>query len=424
MHGRKVFRAKRAHGGRSAFGRFHSTKSAKTRRTVRVSRKTKAAGRKGARSKSAKSTGRGVSKRRRVTGYRSGGGVLVRGAANNRGQFYREASGIQGRAIGKSGPRKTGNWWDQYIYTDGTTTTNIDPHASTILFGWMFLPGDHVSTMLTNIRTESPFTLTGGSYVLQPTLYVNGQTVVDIYAASNTSVRFELCLYTRRQVGVKSTAGSGTDFTNAWSQSYDAIPTGYASYPTTSLLENRNFWTTNYNKLAGRRTGVARPGKPVRLTFKFKTRRLTYEEYANAAATFTNVLYPSKSYQYVVKFDGELGQICGVKSAVNQPILGEVNSNLMFKTTTFYRYTWVAGSANQKPTIYGSNLGTGESVDEDALCWTSVPALKATRHAAGVDTSAGLPSFGALDITSRHEANINFKEDCAGGTYLPGVTVT
>lgn len=423
FHGRKVFRAKRAHGGRSALGFRRFAKSAKTRRTVRVSRKTKA----GVKARTTKTTksgfkGRQVKRARRGTGYREGDGVLVRGARNHRGKFLREASGFRGRAIGRSGPLKAGNWWDQYIYTDGTTTANLDPHVSTYVFGWMFLPGDHVSTMLTNIRTESPFTLVGGSYVLQPTLYVNGQTVIDIYAASNTGVRFELCMFTRRTAAAKSTSGAGTDFTNTWSQSYDAVPTGYSTFPTTSALENRTYWSTFYNKLAGRRTGVARPGRPVRLTFKFKTRRLTYTEYA-AGSAFTNYIYPNKSYQYLLKVDGELGQICGVKSAVNQPILGEVNGNFMIKTTTFYRYKWVAGSANQKPTIYGSNLGANESVNEDALCWTTVPSLKAPRYAAGQDTSAGLPNFGALDLDSRHEANLNWVRDCTGDRYEPIVEV-
>lgn len=169
---------------------------------------------------------------------------------------------------------------------------------------------------------------------------------------------------------------------------------------------------------------MAHPGKPVRIVYKFRTRKLTYEEYANSTAALTDALFPNKTYFFAVKFDGELGQICGVKDGSNQPILGEVNGNFMFKSTQFYRYKWVSGSANQKPTIYGSNIGLGESVNEDAICWTSVPALKATRVAAGLDAPAVDPtSFGALDMQSRHMTDLNPYMNCTGETREPTVLI-
>lgn len=181
------------------------------------------------------------------------------------------------------------------------------------------------------------------------------------------------------------------------------------------------YWSPVNYKLAGRRTGVASVGKPVRLVYKFRTRKFKYDDYTGTNF-LTQGVFPDKTYFLIVKADGELGQICGVKSAANQPILGEVNSNYIVKVTTFYRYRWVAGAANQKPTIYGSNLGTNESVSEDALCWTSVPSLKATRFAAGLDTTT-LTSFGALDAFSKHQTTLNPPEDCAGDQYVPTVAV-
>jgi len=411
---------------RSTFKRAASAKGrSKKKGTMRTMRKVKSA-------KTSRLVRARGAKRRKVPGgraggrYRSGGGVLVRGARQHRAQYNREASGIKGHAIGSSGPLRSGKYWDKYIQTAGTTNLNVDPGASNQVFGYAFFPGDDFATMVTNIRTESPFTLVGGAYVLMPTLYVCGYTVFDVYAASNSSARFELCLFTSRDTKVLTPTTALTTFATAWTASYDALPAAYPNFPSTSLLENRSFWSPNYFKLAGRRTGIARPGRPVRLTFKFKTRRLTYDEYSNSSGvpSFAGVHFKDKTYSYVMKFSGEMGQACGTDGVGNKPILTEINGNIMVKRTTFYRYTWAPGSANQKPTIYGSVLGSGESVNEDALCWTSVPALKATRAAAGIDiTGAGGVYFGALDIQSRHQTTLNPYADCVGDLLLPQVEI-
>lgn len=183
---RKIFRAKRAHGGRSRFGRTLKARTTKGR--VRPVRKTKT---RKARSSTAKSHPRG---RKRVRGGAYPG--LAPRAGRQKGVLYRAASAAKGRRILPTQPSKSLGWWDQYIVTDGSNCYNIDPYASMYSFHTAFGWGLDIGTMLGNIRTESPFTLVGGAYVLQPTLYVNGQTFVDIYPASNASVRFEVGLFT------------------------------------------------------------------------------------------------------------------------------------------------------------------------------------------------------------------------------------
>lgn len=220
----------------------------------------------------------------------------------------------------------------------------------------------------------------------------------------------------------RTVAGYGTDFATAFGESYDAVPSGYSTFPTTSILENRAFWGPGYYHLAGRRVGVASPGKPVRLVFNFKTRQLKFDDYTANGALATNQ-WAHKSYFGIIKFDSELGQLCGVLGVDNKAILGEVRANVMYKITNIYQYRWVSGAANQKPTIYGSNIGASEAVAGDALGWISVPSLKAVRDAYAHPAATPETAFGALSISSRHETYTNPILDCAGDVAIPSVFV-
>lgn len=318
---------------------------------------------------------------------------------------------------GRSGPL------DRYISTKATNAFTIDPDSAvyTFMAGWGW--GSDVGAMLTNIRTESPFSLVGGAYLYQPTLQVFGYTTIDFVAAGNVSVHVELIVCTPGvgRTGTGTLATIGTTFNNAWAQSYDARPTGYEYFPDTSILENSAFFNSQITKFipTKRLSFVVPVGKPKRIILKFRTRKFRYAEYSQS--TFlTEGQVGGKSYMYILKTRGERGQVCGVKSAVNQPILTELGSPFMMKQRDHYFYKWIAG--NNRPTIYGSNLGTNESVSEEARQWTGVYALKAQRFAAATDTSVGFNDWGGTDVYSKHEVNINPIYDCTEGPFYPAVT--
>lgn len=318
---------------------------------------------------------------------------------------------------GRSGPL------DRYISTKATNAFTIDPDTSVYSFmaGWGW--GSDVGTMLTNIRTESPFTLGGGANLYQPTLQVFGYSTIDLVAAGNVAVHVELIVCTPNfgRTGTGTLASTSASFNNAWAQSYDARPTGYEFFPDTSILENTAFFNSQIVKfIPTKRISVVVPvGKPKRIILKFRTRIFRFAEYSQG--TFlTEGHVGGKSYMYILKCRGERGQVCGVKSAVNQPILTELGAPMMMKQREHYFYKWIAG--NNRPTVYGSNLGTNETVAEDALQWVGVNALKSQRFAPSTDTSAGFPGWGGQDPNSKHEVNINPVIDCAGDTLVPTVS--
>lgn len=115
------------------------------------------------------------------------------------------------------------------------------------------------------------------------------------------------------------------------------------------------------------------------------------------------------------------GQICGTLSGVNQPIMAEIGTPYLMKCREYYFYRWEAG--NNRPTIYGANIGPQESVHEDALSWIGVPALRAQRYNESSDVTVGFSGWGATNFNSHQEANINFIENCTGEGMIPEVSV-
>lgn len=314
---------------------------------------------------------------------------------------------------------------DQLIVTNQTVADTVDPDLSDVNFDTFWGWGPDIGSMLTNIRAESPFTLVGGAYLYQPTLQVYGYSTLDVVAAGNSDVHFEAIMFTPvGRTAVTTVATVITGFATAWAQSYDTRPTGFELFPDTSLLQNVAFWAPSGAvapwKPSKRITATVRVGKPRRFVFRFKTRTIPYQEYS-AGSFLTNGVIGDKGYLLVSKFRGERGQVCGVKSAVNQPILTEIGANYMYKIRSYYFYRWVAG--NQKSSIYGSNLGTNETVDEDALSWVGVNSLKSQRFNSSTDVSAGYTLWGPLNPFSKHEAQINPTSDCAGDGWVPDVNV-
>jgi len=311
---------------------------------------------------------------------------------------------------------------DQFISTGLTRAATIDPDTSDIVASELWGNGADIGSMLTNIRSEASSTLIGGAVLYQPALRVYGYATIDLVAAGNTDVTFEFVIWTLRGANsVTTMATYATNFAASWSQSYDARPTGFEAFPDTSLLQNIKWWGkgSNNNIKATRRLVVkVRVGKPKRLFFKFKTRQFNYDDYAQS--TFlTEGMAAGKSYAFFMKCHGERGQVCGTLSAVNQPILTELGSPYMIKVRQYYFYRWLPG--NNRPTIYGSNLGPNEAVNEAALQWVGVNALKSQRYAAANDVFAAFPDWGGQDVYSKHEANINPIRDCAADALHPTV---
>lgn len=392
---------------RSASTKKNGKRRRKTMRTVR--RSTKKASTFKTRSKSV------VRRARKRFGLRR----RVRRGGDAKAMLRMFAKRVHGGSNGK-GPI------DQLIVTSQTAALNIDPDSSStsVFAGWGW--GTDVGTMLTNIRAEAPSTLLGGAVLMQPELIVYGYSTFDILPVGNAPIDYELILATPRKgvTAAATLATLGTAFAAAWALSYDAVPSGFSTFPDTSLLQNTQWWQSSNSgggfKPIRRITGRANVGQPRRYVFKFKTRRFKYQEYS--ASTFlTEGQVGGKTHALWTKVRAIRGQVCGVKSAVNQPILTEIGAPYMMKMRHYYFYRWVAG--NNRPTIYGSNLGTSESVNEDALSWIGVPALRSQRQSANIDPSAGFVDYGATDQDSLHQVGLNPIWNCEGERTTPSVSM-
>lgn len=322
------------------------------------------------------------------------------------------------RGVGRQGPA------DRYILTHETTAATVDPDLSDTIVADLWGGGVMVGALLSAVRGEAISTLLGGAFLYQPTLKVYGFSTLDVVAAGNSDIIIEFIQATAVANAVVTTATLAANFSSTWAQSFDARPTGFESFPDTSMLENYRFWdrgTNNTIKPVKRWVARIKVGKPRRFIFKFKTRVYRYEDYSQGTMISTGGMMQGKTNYIFMKVKSERGQVCGVKSAVNQPILTEIGAPYMIKIREHYFYRWVAG--NNRPTIYGLNLAATESVNEDALSWIGVNALKAQRFNQAFDVSAGYPSWGGQDSQTHHEANINFTTNCAGEVAVPQVAV-
>lgn len=322
------------------------------------------------------------------------------------------------------GPRSTS--WDQHIVTRPTLAYRVGANVNYKDLEQAWGTGDDIGTIIvTNVSGEWPSSLTAGAGTYRPTILVNGKYELEIMSTGITGLNYEYVLGTSNTNSVTTTTTMATAFGNAWAQSFNARPTGYEDFAATSLLENHAFWNNRSSlsglKAVGYGKGHVGLGKAKKLTFKFKTRRFSFPEYS-FSSFLTDGMIPGKSYRIMLRFWGDTVQVCGVKSAVNQPMIAESGTPFILRQRAHYRYKWIPG--NTSPTIYGSQLATNETIASDALGWDSIPALHATRDAAysaEAEVGAAFPAFGRMDINRRHVSVINPVLDCTGDPSIPTV---
>jgi len=329
---------------------------------------------------------------------------------------------LRRRAIGggKKGPA------DQYIYTFPTSTLTPPANLADYIFGKLWLPGDHIATLLTNIRNESQFTLTGGAFLYQPTLRVSGFAEFDFVNTGNSDLHIEFIVFNApRRNGTNTVAGIASTFASAWATSFDARPTNFEFFSDTSLLQNYSFW--DRASLLGfvpssRRTFKVGVGRPKRFTFRFKTRTVRYEDYAQGTM-LTDGFVSGRTHYYALKVRGERGQACGVDvaSGLNKPVLAELGGAGLFKHRAFYRYRWLPG--NNRPTVYGANINADETCAVAAQGWVGVPSQKAQRFAWNPDGVVTTGPWGGSFVNTKQEVNINPAVDCVGDQWEPSVSV-
>jgi len=289
--------------------------------------------------------------------------------------------------------------------------------------------GNHIALILTAIRAESPYTLVGGAFVLQPTVKLHYE-VIDTYTCTgNAAVHIVQQPFTyRAAIATESISGLATNWAADWLASYDIYPTGNAmqpafpDWPSTDVLENTRFWVGR--KPLRRRVGVASPGKP--LVIRSKSRRpiiFTWAEYTFSTFLTTGAVR-NKGWRSVTKAITEVGQVCGVKDASNFSVAAPVPGSYQFSRRIKYTYSWSSGGNNVAPSVYGllyEDTATGVSQSAPyPMAVVGIPSLKAFRKADGI----GLVNPNdTMSYELRQEANINPVGDCAGDVVVPRVQV-
>lgn len=312
---------------------------------------------------------------------------------------------------------------DHFIFAQPTITDQTSANVTESFCSDIWANGLQIASILTNIRDESQFDLAAG-ITYQPTLLVSGYTDIEILAAGVGAVNYEIVLGTSRTDNSAGAASTATTFSTSWAQSFDTVPTLFAFYPSTSLLQNHAFWgarTSGGLKATARRIGTARVGRVKRIRFRFATRRFDFATYSSSSF-LTGGQAKDKSHRAIMRFWGERGQVCGVKSAVNTPLLSEVGTQFIVRQRQHYFYRWVAG--NNKASVYGDQMALNESVNVAAVGFIGVPALKAQRggaFSAAAEVGAGFPEYGALNPHRKLEVDINPLYDCVPDPYVPQV---
>jgi len=287
--------------------------------------------------------------------------------------------------------------------------------------------------MLANIRFESPYTLIGTTFLLEPTLYIRALSQTTIYNAGSSTLEGSYVVAKARATSSVSHAALAAQYVSSYQFQYDRAgnATLFPAWNTNKILPNTTYFGTNgRQRVVGKEVSFSlRTGQRKRITIKNSV-KLTYADYAGVATGIVSGspdpsplqqadggYFKNKTMSVFFSFKGEEGQVCGVTGGVtNTPILTSTGAAFMAVTRVWYQYKWAA--SNNKPTYYGSNFGASETVDGDAYSWVGVPELKAMR-AVGGDLSGD--GFGALDNQSRHQVDINPRLDCAGDDYIPHV---
>jgi len=348
------------------------------------------------------------------------GGGKRRKVSQSRG---RRASTTKRSVVWPKGTPKAGPI-DKYVVTTPSLPDASGSNSQGVYFCAGILSGLDIYNILTNVRAESQFTLSGGSNVFQPTLYLRALQVLRVFNAGNANIHgsYQICTFRSSQADTLTAVGTAWD--SAWAKTFDAYPTTentYPLWPTTHIAENKWFFTHGDYRKVGREVPFTVPAGRSYIIRHNSSKKLGYQDYSPGAVLGTTFGGIANATTFVIlRLFGEVGQLCGTLSAASQPILGPVSAVYLLQSRTFYQYKWAAG--NNRPTIYGHYLATNEGVDKSiAIGWVGVPALKSMRIAAGDPNLTPAAAFGGLDPATKHEANINPVIDCAGDSLTPNV---
>lgn len=315
---------------------------------------------------------------------------------------------------------------DRYIFTIDAWLNQVNANEADNIFMEFGLNAVPVATMLSNIRLESPYTLLGGAVLLQPTLFVRCLSVATIVNAGNSAILGSYVVAKSRVTVTSTISGVSTEYSTQFANNWDAVPTGYENYPSNKIGINKAFFGTGNVGLGRYRKGKEvqfriLPGQTYNIREAFSA-KVEYQDYALSGwlASVSGGFLKNRSRLLIVRIRGEEGQVCGLDGALAAtPVLAPVPAVSLIRTRHYYQYKWAGG--NNRPTVYGSNLGADESVPATAHGFIGIPGIKAQRYAAGAAANA----FGALDYTAHQEAQLNFGATCAesGSNYFqPTVT--
>lgn len=368
---------------------------------------------------SSASRGFGSRKRRTFRGRRTIGGRKRRVIRSAR------AIGRGARIVGrvqrpKLSLRRIPGPADKYTLTGDTARVNVLAARASELFQQHWGYGTAIGSILGFIRTESPYTLVGGTgatTLLQPKLVVEGHTTTTFVAAGNARVFGEMRIFTPRIIGTGQTvAAFGTQWDAAILQTYDVSPTTPTAvdlWPSFRMGHNRAFWGKLYRTVAKYKLDFG-PGRPQQVIFKPGTKVFDQQDYNFATGGWlsTNGGTPGKTFYAMYRFWCEKGQICADTAVgVDNAMIGEVSTDMMVQTRQHYTYKWCPG--NNKPSWFGSQIGAAESLGTQQSTFVGVPALKVPRFSAsGYNGLISVTQFGAQHPTSRLEVNDHFVPGC------------
>jgi len=323
-------------------------------------------------------------------------------------------------------PKRSRAPFDIYYHVSTTGPFELEPNLGTIAISSGPLDGLHLGNIFTNIQAESPYTLTGGTYVLRPNLHIDWEWCVTVSNHGGSDLYCEIVPFGSRQTATLSTTTQFTNFINQYAQNFDVRPTGYEFWPQTSLLMNQYAWKEKLINLAARRVKI---GVDKTMKFKWKSRKtkhIRWPDITEASLLTTGGMIAGKSLRAMIKVCTQLGQVCGVLAAANQPTQATVGGDCIINSQVIYRYRY--SNDNAAPSVYAANttaasgnLPVGYTVAATAQTWMGVPSQKATRAVNNATIHNASTVFGGLDAQSKPEANINPVADCASDPLVPEV---
>lgn len=308
------------------------------------------------------------------------------------------------------GPYDTTTFTDNQVYA--TIAAGSQTISSVKSWGW----GSEIGQLLSDIRSESVYTLVGGSYVLQPTLCAEGYTNHWWACPFQGKLLIDWELYTFRSNVTKSgDAAVLTDWTNALAEGYDSVPTGYATFPTTELGVNYVFRSArkSYRRVGAGRL-IAAPGKPAVLNIRHRPKCFAYADYS-ATNALTQGCFANRTYWLISRIVPEDAINCGQQSAASYPLSAPGYGAYIVGVRRVYRYKWVAG--NNKPTIRGNYNGPNDIIPLTGPSFLADP----LGHFQWADTAALAANVNSTRHYSAMAVNSNPVDNCALGTWTVDV---